>query len=863
MVMLMLLIAGVAAIAQQKPPVASDPALNSYEALSVSGVVLDPSNASIAGAKVTLYGRRLDSPLSKLTDSVGKFQFDRVVPDTYEIDVQQDGFRPARIRVKVESRAPVPLRVVLQLAELRQQIEVADLAAQGKVSGEIADNADAVTLSRQELNSLPILGGDVVGAIIRILGPTGSSGVTLIVDGVPTSDIGVPPSDIESVKINQDPYSAEFSSPGQNRIEITTKAGSRHFHGLLDTQYRNYNFDARNPFALHRPEDRHINVNWSLSGPLSKSGKTTFSFSGERVDDDAQSVVNALTPAGAIRENFPVPERSIFLSGRINRQSGQNNTLSLRYSFFDWSNDGQGVGGFALPDSASNSTSRRHYIMFSDRAVVTPNLVNELSARVVTSQSLTQSTLPGTPAIVVLGAFTGGGGQQDNQERRDYLALTEMLSWSHGKHLTKAGVNVPALGRFSVNDRSNFDGTFQFASLEDYQRGRPFSFVRQQGNPRLVYWQKELGGFVQDEVRFRPDLSVAFGLRYEWQNYVSNHKNFAPRISVAYAPGKSRTTVMRAGVGIFYQTTGPSAIEDMLRFNSQTLRQIVLSNPGYPDPFSRAGIPQVLPSSEVQFAPALRLPYVLQFSYGVETQLLQKMTFTARYIGTRGYDLFLSRDINAPLPPYYLQRPNADIGTLRQVESAGQSESNALYFSISTKLRKFFSGRMQYTFGRSYDDTSGINWFPANQYNQSGEWARSDRDARHSAYLYGAFHAGGFFDLGMVLSGHSGLPYTMTTGTDVYGTTFANARPPGVPRNSLQGSSFISLDLRLDREFYLRRSRKQQGEGPTARIALDAFNVTNHVNFGKPVGDLSSPFFGRPISATSARRLQLSLGFAF
>jgi outer membrane receptor protein involved in Fe transport len=392
--------------------------------------------------------------------------------------------------------------------------------------------------------------------------------------------------------------------------------------------------------------------------------------------------------------------------------------------------------------------------------------------------------------------------------------------------------------------------------------------VQQQGNGRLVYWQKELGFFVQDEVRVRPDLSVAFGLRYDWQNYISDLKNFAPRLFFAYAPGKARKIVFRGGAGIFYETTGPEAIADMLRYNGQTLHQIVLSNPGYPDPFSLGDAGQTLPNSVVRFAPDLRLPYSAQYSFGVERQLQRSTTFTATYVGIRGFDLFRSRDINAPLPPLYVQRPDPAIGTLREVESAGRLRSDALKIAIRTRVGHRFDAMVQYTLGRSYDDTDGIQAFPANQYDLTGEWARSDYDARHFVYFYGTLNAPKNFKFGASLSVRTGLPYTITTGADDYGTTFANARPVGVPRNSLQGPGFAVLNLRLAKTFHLAapetgKAKKDKKEGRSATVAVDAFNVLNHVNFGQPVGNLSSPFFGLPISAGPARRLQVSLGFQF
>jgi hypothetical protein len=262
------------------------------------------------------------------------------------------------------------------------------------------------------------------------------------------------------------------------------------------------------------------------------------------------------------------------------------------------------------------------------------------------------------------------------------------------------------------------------------------------------------------------------------------------------------------------------------------------------------------------------LPYNLQYSFGVETQLQKSTTFTATYVGMRGFDLFRSRDLNAPLPPLYVQRPTPEIGTLREVESDGNLTSNALKLAVRTKISGFFNGMVQYTLSRSYDDTGGIAAFPANQYDLAGEWSRSSSDSLHFFYFYGTLNAPKGVSLGASLSVHSGQPYTMTTGTDDYGTTFANARPAGVPRNSLEGPGSTTLNLRLAKEFSLvtaktGKRKKDEKKGLSATVAVDAFNVLNHVNLGRPVGNLSSPFFGHSISAGSPRRLQMLVRFQF
>ena len=189
---------------------------------------------------------------------------------------------------------------------------------------------------------------------------------------------------------------------------------------------------------------------------------------------------------------------------------------------------------------------------------------------------------------------------------------------------------------------------------------------------------KESWGCSRRTIFWATKFLVGLGLRYDWQNYLGDNNNLAPRFSFAFSPGKSRKTVLRGGAGVFYDRTGSSPIGDRLRFDGQRLRQVTITDPGYPDPLSSGGSLAGQPVSIVRFAPDIRSPYTTQLSLGVERQLTRSLTATANYISTRGIKLFRSRNLNAPPPPSYLQRPDPAIGVLRQIESTAQSNSNAL-----------------------------------------------------------------------------------------------------------------------------------------------------------------------------------------
>lgn len=835
----------------------------------LAGSVQDPAKASISGATVTL--KRIGSAdrQSTTADATGAFRFDGIVAGNYEIQVQHHGFKPFTSRVKIGQTAPPLIRIVLSLADVRQEITVRDEASH--VNTNAPDNLDTITLSRQALDDLPIFDQDYVGAMSRFLdaGAVGTNGITLIVDGVEATRVGVSASAIQEVKINQNPYSAEYSRPGRGRIEIFTKPGSQEYHGTFNFLFRDYRLNARDPFALSRPVEQRRIFEGSLTGPVGKSKRTSFVVSGNREEEDLQSVVFAIGPSGPIRENVPSPQRNTEFSGSVTRQMSEDQLISLRGVYTDRTIHNQGVGGFTLPEAGANFEDREDLLIFNHRGLVTPKVMNLFRIMFGRQHTPTASAESG-PKIVVLDAFTGGGAQADRLQTENHINLNEILSWSSNKHVIKTGINIPDISRRGLDDDTNFAGTYSFSTVQDYLNHRPFSFVRQQGEGHVVFLEKVIGGFVQDEYRFHPNLSISAGLRYDWQNYFHDNNNFAPRLSLAYAPGNSRTTVIRTGAGLFYDRTGPGPIFDLLRYDGLRLRRYLVTGPELSYPFNPAGI-NAEPTSVVRLDPTVKIPYMLQYGAGIERQLQKSTTVTINYLGLRGINQFRSRDVNAPPPPFYMARPNLAFSGIRQIESSADLRSHSLEVAVRGNITRFFSGMVQYTLARAYNNTggnstggtrtSGINTFPANNYDLSGEWARADFDQRHRFNLLGTITPGRYFKLGVGLFLNSGLPYTMTTGRDDNHDGLATDRPPGVARNTLQGPGFAELDMRWSRDFFFVKAKKDKG--PAATIGMDAFNLLNRVNYAGFSGNLSSPFFGRAVAAQPPRRLQLSVRFKF
>src|SRR5262245_44764169 len=851
--LLLLLLAGFGAVRAQTPSITG----------ALTGIVLDQNAAALGGAQVTLKGGEPSRSLSITTDAFGGFRFERLNAGVYEILVTREGFKPTTARVKIGNRPPAPLRIILPVAELRQEVSVS--AANNQANTDAGGNLDVVTLNREALNNLPALDQNYIGALSGFLsaGATGTGGVTLVVDGMEAAKVGVSPSAIQEVRINNNPYSAEFSRPGRGRIEVITKPGSAEFHGEFNFLFRDQRLNARDVFAETRWSEQRRIYKGNLTGPVvrNKAHPTTFLISFDREEEDLQSIIFATGPNGTIRDTFPRTVRDLDFSVRLTRQMTEKSTLSAIYSYEDENVSNQGVGSFNLPEVATNFKNHEDLLRFNHNWIISPKLVHQISALFGRYDTPTVSVNQGR-RIVVQDSFIAGGAQADTLRTEAHWTLNEALTWSQGKHVVKGGIQIPDFSRRGINDRSNSAGAFYFSSLQDYLLGRPFKFEQQQGVTKLVFWEIVMGVYAQDEIKLRPNLSVALGLRYDRQNYFNGDgDNFAPRLSVAWAPDKKRKTVIRGGLGFFYDRTGPGPIFDLLRFDGRRLRKYVLNNPGFPDPYSAGRSLGAEPSSITRLASDVVIPYTLQSSIGVERQLQKSLTLTMSYYFTRGVNLFRSRDANAPLPPLFDTRPDPNFSLVRQIESTGRQMGHSLEAGLRGNITRYFNGMVQYVFGHARNDTNGIAAFPANSNDLTGEWGRADFDVRHRFNLLGTIKAGRYFNLGAALALNSGAPYTIINGRDDNNDSLTLERPAGVGRNTLEGPGYAQLDLRWSREWRLGKQKKD--EGPSMTVGVNALNVTNRVNFAGYVGNLNSPLFGQAVSARPSRRLQLSLQFAF
>ena len=824
---------------------------------AVTGVAVDPTGAVLPNASVVLRsagGQTRDTS----TDATGVFRFDNVPPGRYDVLVTFEGFQPTSVRVTVGSRAPSPVRITLPLAAVTQEVTVSNEAVEVNTSA--TTNADAVSVDQAMLESLPVFDQDLIGTVSRFLdlGALGNGGVTIVVNGMEVSALRVSASAVQQIKINQDPYSAEYGRPGRGRIEILTKPGTPQYHGEANLLFRDAALDATNAFATTKPEDRKHIVEGMVGGPLGSSGKTSFLVSGHDQLEDQQAFVYAVGLEGPLQDSVPQANRQTLVSGSLTHQVSETTTVSLRPSYEYESNQNRGVGGTTLASAGVNFEHREEQVTYNQQTILRPTLLAQVQVLVGHEREPTVSVSP-APGIVVAGAFTGGGAQGDLLRTETHMQLASSLVWTTGGHQVQAGFQLPDWSRRGFYDHTNFGGTFYFANLTTYGGGQPYAFVQQQGNGDLAFLEKQIGLYIKDDWRPRPALTVSLGVRYDWQNYFHDDNNVAPRGSIAYALGENKSNVIRAGAGVFNDRSGPVAIADLLHYQPGGLFKTVITDPSYPNPFETT-TPVAQPPSVVRLAPNVQIPQTLQYSAGLDHQLAKGTTVSINYTGAHGFHLFRSRDINAPLPPLYQARPDPAYAVIREIESDGRQQSDSLSLTIRGRMTKWFNGQAQYALSRVYNDTNGIGWFPANDYDLSGEYSRADFDRRHRLVLLGRLSPRAIVDLGVGLTMNSATPYTELLGADIYNNGRGRARPPGVPRNSLDGAGFASLDVRVSRDFLF---GDPKGGAQTFTVGVDAFNLTNRVNYATFVGTVGSPLFLQPVSALPPRQIQLSARVKF
>lgn len=769
---------------------------------SLRGQVLDPSGAAVPALTVTLVGPT-GTKLVAQTDEQGKYAFRNLAPGTYTLIVQLQGFEDfTKAGIVIARGSPQVVNVQLAVAVAKQQITVTESAT--KVSINPEENSSAVVIKGKDLESLSDDPDELQSELEALAGPSaGPNGGQIYIDGFTGGQLP-PKTSIREIRVNQNPFSAQYDALGYGRIEILTKPGTDKLHGQLFASGNDSDFNTRNPFAFELPAYHSELFDGNIGGPINK--KTSFFFDGQRRDIEDDAIVNAVVLDSNLNQTsliqaVPTPQTLTNLSPRIDTQIGNNNTLTFRYALWKNDEDNQNIGQFDLPSMGYKYGETYQSFQMSDAQVINEKAVTEIRFRYY--HDTVNETPAGTqPTVSVLGAFVGGGSNggindtvTDAYEAQDYTSVTL------NKNFLKFGV------RFRDNDESarttaNFNGVFTFPSIESYQitqeglqagltpaeiqanGGGASQFILTAGNPLASVNYFDLEPYVEDDWKALPNLTISGGLRFETQNHIHDHADFAPRLGIAWGlgKGKSTKTVLRAGFGVFYDRFQESYILNAERLNGINQQEYIVSSPDfYPDipPVSTLSASALLPAV-YQIDPNLRTPYTMQSGIGLERQVTKNATVSVTYLNTHSLHQLISRDINAPNPANPGNaRPNPDGSDLYQYESAGLYNQNQLIanFNIRARAVTLFGF---YTLSYVDSNTAGAASFPMNQYDLNEDYGRAAYDVRNRLFLGGSWYLPHGFQIFPFIVANSAPPLNITLSEDYLGGDYLptfNARP--------------------------------------------------------------------------------------
>jgi hypothetical protein len=821
----------------------------------LSGVITDPQGALVPGAELKLENPH-QPPLTATTDARGIYRFPSVPSGAWLLTVDARGFRiETHGNIQVQPGRTLWLDIALKIDIQRQQIDV--IAAQLDSSPD--RSLGAIVLTPSDLDALATNPVDLQTQLQMIAGSDPTTPSQFFVDGFTATRLP-PKSSIREIRINQNPYSAQYDTTGLGRVEIFTKPGTDALRGNLMLLGDDSALNSQNPYSVGQPAYSAFYSEGSIGGPLTKS--SSWFLTGDRQDVGAQSFVYATTSSTGPTYTTTVnsPQTSTDVGPRLDFQLKKIHTLSLRYQFGRQTQDNFLQSQLSLPSQAIDTRHTDQTFQISDSQLWTEHAVNETRFQFMRANDSSVSLGDG-PSIEVQGAFTGGGNLinqlhvgQNRYELQDYFSLL------HGNHLLRFGGRARNVSESNTSS-AGYKGLYIFSSIGAYETtvnglaggltpaeirahgGGASFFTYAFGNPRVDLNVTDLGLYAEDEWKIARNITLDGGLRFETQTHIHDHADFAPRFSASWAIGAGRGVnhdkpawgVLRAGIGMFYQRFLVDDVVLAERENGIQQKQYAVNDPDFypalppPDELGPDAQPSIY-----RIGSALRAPYIVQQGVSLDKEFFKKLSVSLDYSYYRGVDQFLVRNVNAPLPGTYNPnvptsgiRPNGTLENIYEYESEGTSKRNRIYLNVHYRTKPLTIYGV-YIYGHSNANTTGTSFIPSNQYDLHQDYGRAANDLRNRAYFGGLASLPFKFQFDPFLVLQSSMPFNITTGTDLNGDSQFNDRPgfatdlsrpsvyrtrwgtfdadplPGqkiIPINYGTGPSFVMLQMLFARNF--------------------------------------------------------------
>ena len=830
LIALVFAMASIAAHGQSTPQDAASKA-------TIHGHIADQTGALIPGAKVTVTSASGKIAATATADASGAYSVSGLAAGSYIVSATFSGFADFTsqpIAVTAGQIKRVDIAMAIEVAQ--QSVVVTDESP--TVNVEAAGNANSVVLKDKDLDALSDDPDELSSELSALAGPSaGPNGGQIYIDGFTGGQLP-PKSAIREIRINQNPFSAEFDRLGYGRIEILTKPGTDKLHGQFFIQGNDSAFNTGNPFTPNIPPYNRIQYNGTINGALSHNA--SFFLSVEQRDNHDVQVYNYFPAVYDSASNTyslstsrvsgtqSNPHNHINVTPRIDLQLGQKDTVTLRYQFYYDSESGD-ITSQQLPTQSMDSRSTEHTIQLSESHIINDHTVNE--TRLEYRRQINKDTPVNTdPTLIVSGNFTGGGATgQFSTDHQDHFELQNYTTMSLGRHALKFGAWLRD-NRDATSAYSNHNGTLVFndagyiKALNTLAAGGNLNSIgtgsaTSAGLTSLTitagqtdYKANVLDGalFVQDDWKVNPRLTLSGGLRWEAQNHIADHNDWAPRVAMAYAldakGNKPAKTVLRAGFGMFYDRFNINNVMTATRQSVTSNQvQVTTNSPSCLNGTSLTSVdfsgclPATLePNSQstvVQISPTFHAPYSEQIGASIERQLTKTTTFTGTYLHTFGVHQLVTRNANAYLPGEYVvgaetqpaNRPNPTLGIINEFYPEAVYKQNQMILNVNARISPKFS--LMGFYNLSFANTDGAGGYASNAYNLSQDYGRASFVARNMLFLMGNYTAPWGVRLNPFLIANSGRPFNIISPYDLTGDNYLNSRPSEVDASNCTAGS--------------------------------------------------------------------------
>jgi hypothetical protein len=947
----------------------------------INGTVFDQEKAVLPGVTITVTEENTGLSRDTVTSGDGTFVIPTLLPGRYTIKADLPGFQStSQTGIALGVGQELTINLTMRVGGVEETITVTGTSPLVEVTASRVGS----NISNQEIDSLPSQGRSQLSLMQLIPGLTPSlapgtfeggqynangretTSNLFLVDGVYNNDDRRGGSQANQARVTLDTmaefqvlthqYTAEFGGSSGVVVNAVTRSGTNDFHGRAFYYYQDESLNATDYFLAlegeENPEAGSKVFGGNLGGPIVRN-KAFWFFNIER--NLIAQAANLIFPpeaaplAVSYSGSTDIKAWNTFL--RTDYQATANNHLSFRWVREAAITDGEDLQDdlSTLENRAIENDSGDQIYSFSWTSVLGNRATNEFKASHV-RENLLQG---GVPNFTDDFEFIGLGGRDqfdigsanehpdfaagpNSLYQRDLIrtygfenAFTYIVPGWYGDHTFKAGFGWSRNSADPQDVGGNQNGTFEFLDNFPFDPANAFTYPSRFSVRlgRTIFEQKDwrTNFYLQDKWQVNRQVTLNLGMRYDYQDLTPQTKSaFAPRLGVAWDVLGTGRSVLRGGIGKFYEYQPLTILATLLQ--AQVISQAFIFDTGEDESASEGDIPQhpclrpgnndgravisgpcrslleatrnqVNAGGFVNTEPTVdgdrRLGYLWSFSLGFKQQLSDTLAVGVDYIGNRGRDQTGLIDLNEPINGV---RPGVNVfdptGELVPASARGASfqrflqyqtrdefdtDYNALEMSLEKRFQDRWSGRVAYTLARARDvGTAGgvAAKRVSDDYDIRSDYGRANFDNRH------AFVAGANADLwkglgaGLIFRYYSGNPINETVGTDVNRDRDTFDRPVrGVDdltmpiRSPLDGNgrairNGIDGENQLILDARFQYLWRPQGRNELG-FFLEFYNLTNETNFGNPTGNRRSANFLIPVAANLPRTTQLGIRYTF